>query len=335
MTPFVARWDLDKTYLRTEFDTLRDLVRTALETPEQKRTVPGAATLLCEIAATGAAIHILSGSPEQMRGRIEKKLRLDGVRWDALTLKPNLQNLLHFRLRALRDQLGYKLPALLGARAALAPQRQASGEVVGEVLLGDDSESDAFVYSLYADVVAGRVGDAELERILVANRSYAEAIVDAQRATRLIERGDAVERILIHLDRQRAPRDFEPYAPRLVPFYNYLQAAFVLQEDGRLTADSVLRVAADLVVRHRFDGDQLLRSYLDLARRGHLDGTGVATLGDACDALAATLPKPAALEIERLCEHLGDAAPSVRRGLQPRGTPDYLALLGDHSLRRR
>ena len=26
--PFIARWDLDKTYLRTEFDTLRDLVRT-------------------------------------------------------------------------------------------------------------------------------------------------------------------------------------------------------------------------------------------------------------------------------------------------------------------
>lgn len=27
----IARWDLDKTYLRTEFDTLRDLVKTALE----------------------------------------------------------------------------------------------------------------------------------------------------------------------------------------------------------------------------------------------------------------------------------------------------------------
>ena len=40
------RWDLDKTYLRTDFETLRDLFRTAIERPDQKRTVPGAARLL-------------------------------------------------------------------------------------------------------------------------------------------------------------------------------------------------------------------------------------------------------------------------------------------------
>src|SRR5437762_8053906 len=36
----IARWDLDKTYLRTEFETVRDLVRTALERPDEKRTNP-------------------------------------------------------------------------------------------------------------------------------------------------------------------------------------------------------------------------------------------------------------------------------------------------------
>ncbi|HEY3592838.1 MAG TPA: hypothetical protein VGL13_03150, partial [Polyangiaceae bacterium] len=88
MVPFIARWDLDKTYLRTEFDTLRDIIRTAFERPEEKRTVPGAATLMREIAAVGASIHILSGSPEQLRARLEEKLRLDGARWDSFTLKP-------------------------------------------------------------------------------------------------------------------------------------------------------------------------------------------------------------------------------------------------------
>src|SRR5882757_3587258 len=157
MIPYVARWDLDKTYLRTEFDTLRDLVRTALERPDQKRTVPGAAALLREIGATGASIHILSGSPEQMRTRLEEKLRLDGARWDTLTLKPNLRNLLRLRFRAVKEQLGYKLPALLAARFALNAERDESGLPVREVLVGDDAESDAFVYSLYADVVAGAV----------------------------------------------------------------------------------------------------------------------------------------------------------------------------------
>ena len=32
--PHIYRWDLDKTYLRTDFDTLRDLVRTAIERPD-------------------------------------------------------------------------------------------------------------------------------------------------------------------------------------------------------------------------------------------------------------------------------------------------------------
>src|SRR5215210_2857367 len=143
---FIARWDLDKTYLRTDFDTLRDLVRTAIERPDQKRTVPGAAPLLRELGRAGVEIHILSGSPEQLRARLEEKLRLDGARWASLTLKPNLQNLLRLRFRALRGQLGYKLPSLLQRRCELRRQRDADGQLVREVLLGDDAEADAFVY---------------------------------------------------------------------------------------------------------------------------------------------------------------------------------------------
>ena len=104
----IARWDLDKTYLRTEFDTFRDLVRTAFERADEKRTNPGAATLLREMVRAGVAVHILSGSPEQMRRRLEDKLRLDGITWESFTLKPNLENLLRLRFRAVKDQLGYK-----------------------------------------------------------------------------------------------------------------------------------------------------------------------------------------------------------------------------------
>src|SRR4051794_1159213 len=172
MVPYVARWDLDKTYLRTEFATLRDLWKTAFERPEQKRTVPGASTLLREIAATGASVHILSGSPEQLRAKLEQKLRLDGARWDTFTLKPNLRNLLMFRFRALRDQLGYKVPALLAARAALPSQHGAEGELLKEILIGDDAESDALVYSIYADVLTGEVDDLELEEILTRADAY-------------------------------------------------------------------------------------------------------------------------------------------------------------------
>src|SRR5262245_49578928 len=206
---FVARWDLDKTYLRTDFDTLPDLVRTAFERPDQKRAVPGATALLAALGQTGARIHILSGSPRQMRKRLEDKLRLDRVRWDELTLKPNLSNVLRLRLRALRDQLGYKLPALLSAR--IRDQAGAGGSGPSEVLVGDDAEADAFVYSLYADICEGLVEAPELRKILKAGRVYPDQRDACLAAFEQIRRGPSVERILIHLDRQSPPSHFDAF----------------------------------------------------------------------------------------------------------------------------
>jgi phosphatidate phosphatase APP1 len=174
----IARWDLDKTYLRTDFDTLRDIVRTALERPDEKRTNPGASTLLREMVRAGIRVHILSGSPEQMRRRLEDKLRLDGITWDTFTLKPNLQNLLRLRFRAVRDQLGYKLPALLRARAQVGDGVESAASS-HETLFGDDAEADAYVYSLYADLIAGRVGEDVLLSVLQRGRVYEDVVAEA------------------------------------------------------------------------------------------------------------------------------------------------------------
>jgi hypothetical protein len=332
----IARWDLDKTYLRTDFDTLRDLVRTALERPDQKRTNPGASTLLREIVRAGIQVHILSGSPEQMRRRLEDKLRLDGITWDSLTLKPNLRNLLRLRFRAVRDQLGYKLPALLRARAAGAESGQVP-PTCRETLFGDDAEADAYVYSLYADVVSGRVDQDVLMRVLHRGRLYDDVVTEAMTAVRTLEPVDVVERILIHLEQQTPPDDFRAYGPRIVPFYNYLQAAFVLLEDGRLGAEAVLRVAVELVTEHRFDGDALARSYLDLARRGHLRGGGIEALKAALDASFAQPPVPATGELRVMVERLpklAELAQSTWRAV-PQPVPDYLKLVSDHNPRTR
>ncbi len=340
--PFIARWDLDKTYLRTDFDTLRDLVRTALERPDQKRTVPGAAALLRELGRAGVDTHILSGSPEQLRGRIEEKLQLDGVRYASLTLKPNLENLLRFRFRALRGQLGYKLPALLLKRCEMATQRDDRGDLIREVLLGDDAEADAFVYCLYGDVCAGVVDEATLTTVLREGSAYEDSIEDAIRFARYIEKGTVVERVLIHLDRQSSPSDFRVFGPRVVPFFNYLQAAFVLFEDGRLPPESVLSVATDLVIVHNFERSALARSYLDLARRGHLRGRRFDELGPALEGLVAARRAPAAAELAAMLEEIGSSRSSVvdpSGGADPTGTArpavDYAALAKDHNPRRK
>jgi len=275
-SPFITRWDLDKTYLRTDFDTLPDLVRTALERPDQKRAVPGASTLLRALGESGGRIHILSGSPRQLRPRLEEKLRIDRVRWDELTLKPNLSNVIRLRFRALRDQLGYKLPVLLEAR--VRDQGQGQSEAPPEILVGDDAEADAFVYSLYADLCTGEVTRPMLERVLKAGNVYQDMREVCLFAQSQLRRCTAITRILIHLDRQSPPSHFDAYGARVVPFYNYLQAAFVLAEDERLSGRAVLEVASVLSLRHRFDGEALGRSYLDLWKRGHARGTIVPEL---------------------------------------------------------
>ncbi len=336
MATHIARWDLDKTYLRTEFDSLRDLVKTALERPDQKRTNPGASTLLREMVRAGIRVHILSGSPEQMRKNLEDKLRLDGITWDSFTLKPNLQNLLRLRFRAVRDQLGYKLPALLRARGAVTDSGEAA-TTTRETLFGDDAEADAYVYSLYSDLLAGRVGEDVVLRVLERNRVYEDVVAETIDALRTVEHGDVVERILIHLERQTPPDDFRLYGPRVVPFYNYLQAAFALQEDGRLGADGVLRVAVELVTEHRFDGDALARSYLDLARRGHLRGTGIAALGAALDDWFARGHVPADEELRAMASRLPAMAASARAPAQAPSDaiPDYVKLVEAHNPRAR
>lgn len=331
----ISRWDLDKTYLRTEFDTVGDLVRAALERPDEKRTHPGAATLLREMARAGVTIHILSGSPEQMRRRLEDKLRLDGIAWDTFTLKPNLKNVLRLRFRALRDQLGYKLPALLDARTALGERAAGSKET----LFGDDAEADAFVYSLYADIVAGRIGEADLRAIATRGRVYEDVQDDMLRCTRLVTGGgEVVERILIHLEQQTAPRDFQIYGQRVVPFYNYLQAAFVVHEDGRLPAAGVLRVAVELATQHRFDGDALARSYAELGKRGHLRGTKIDALAAALGAWDEGRRSAAHDELramlERLPAHAAQARERYRAGSEV-PTPDYLSLVDNHNPRRK
>ena len=340
MATHIARWDLDKTYLRTEFDSLRDLVKTALERPDQKRTNPGASTLLREMVRAGIRVHILSGSPEQMRKNLEDKLRLDGITWDSFTLKPNLQNLLRLRFRAVRDQLGYKLPALLRARVVLADSSE-GGEGTGrihETLFGDDAEADAYVYSLYADLLAGRIGEDIVMRVLQRGRVYDDVVAETIDALRTIEHADVVERILIHLERQTPPDDFRTYGPRVVPFYNYLQAAFVLQEDGRLGADGVLRVAVELVTEHRFDGDSLARSYLDLARRGHLRGTGIAALRTALEGWFERGHVPAGVELRALAAKLPSMAAGADAGFPAvapeESLPDYEKLVEAHNPRR-
>lgn len=294
----IYRWDLDKTYLRTEFDTVRDLIKTAFEPASRKRAFPGAGALLREIRATEpAGLFILSGSPEQMRRVLEAKLRLDGIRWDSFTLKPSLKNALRGRFRFLKDQVGYKLACLLRSRADLDATTE-------EVLFGDDAEADAFIYSLYADICAGRVGPETLLAVLERARVYAEDIPGLVRMAERLPRHRTVEHIFIHLERVSPVSVFDEFGRRVCPFYNYFQPALVLVQSGVLEPASALRVGAEIAVGHAFSPDTLIASAMDLARRGYIDRVGAERVLEALHGEAAASVVAAAPALREFGNHL-------------------------------
>jgi len=334
----IYRWDLDKTYLQTEFDTFRQLVRTALQKASEKQAVPGAAALIRELRAQGdSQLCIISGSPTQMRNVLEAKLKLDGVEWDELVLKDNVRNLLRGRFRALRGQVGYKLPVLLESRIHAPVEAE-------EVLFGDDAEADAFIYSLYADLVAGRVDEAVLGQVLEAAQVYPDDRARIVTALRDIPRADPVRRIFIHLDRLTPPAYFSRYGPRVVPIFNYFQAALVLLADGELNAGQVAKVAVEMVQTAGHNLLTLSNSFQDLVRRGLPIQAVAAPL---LQALEGALQGPGS--VLQAFRPLPDIVKAFTRRVAALGAPppppearpiDYLSVLDDarprtHRVRRR
>jgi hypothetical protein len=264
----VHRWDLDRTYLDTDIHSVRGLIRTALETAGEKRNIPGSAALMRGLRAAdpGARIHVLSGSPTQLRRVLEEKLQLDGVQVDRMVLKDNLGNLRRGRLRAVRGQVGYKLPALLGERAELPVGAR-------ETLFGDDTETDALIYAAYAEAVAGRLSPSAVQRLLVAADAYPDHVAAALAALARVPTAEAVEDIFIHLD-QRSPLWRFEGLPKVIPVFSWFQAAAVLWVRGRLRAESVAEVAAEA----GGGAPRWVNALLDLVRRGVISADRVAAL---------------------------------------------------------
>jgi hypothetical protein len=110
----------------------------------------------------------------------------------------------------------------------------------------------------------------DLERVLVASRAYDDEAIRVLDLARRVPRHDAVRRLFIHLDRRSAPVGFGHYGPRLVPVFNYFQAALVLYGDRVLTARQVLFVALEMLDSKQYELGHLATSVQDVIRRGRI-----------------------------------------------------------------
>lgn len=247
-SPVVLRWDLDKTYLVSDFESLRALVRVPFERGRDKTAVPGVVALIRGLRRVGQRrrrplqLFFLSGSPRQLARAVRDKLAIDGIDYDGITFKDQVQHLMRGHFDALREQVGYKLSELLVAAHATAPGSQ-------ELLFGDDWESDPFVYSLYADIVAGRIDRDRALRIvdrIGVERVYREPIAAALSRPLPDFR---VAGVFVLRQKPRQAVDLEAFGHRLHWFDNYFECALMLEAAGLLDAAGVVDVARDLALK--------------------------------------------------------------------------------------
>jgi hypothetical protein len=267
--PVVYRWDLDKTYLKSEFDSLRELVKIPFEKAEDKIAAPGVTALIRALRDTAErqqreiGVYFISASPPQIGRAIKQKLDLDGIVYDGIVFKDQLQRLMRGKFRHLREQVGYKITELLEARQSQLLEAR-------EYLFGDDWESDPLIYSLYADVAAGRVDAGKLTEIMQGLRVEPTLIARAVEQAREVSPQDTVERIFINLERRTPPANFRAFGPRLVPTFNYLQTAVCLFEQRALDEAGLVQVARSLVEDSAYSVERLANSIADVERRGHV-----------------------------------------------------------------
>jgi len=265
---YVVISDIDKTYLATQIDSIGGLLKTAFETAEAKDNIPGFSILLRALRRGAGAdaqqnpIYFVSASPPQMRATLMAKMELDGVEHDGIVFKDQLQHVRRRNFKKLKEQIGYKLEALLLLWLSLPHTSKL-------ILFGDDSESDPAIYSLFCDVLGGVVRGPALRTLLLSLGVFTE---ENDKIIALSERvkdvSFPVEFAFINLVTGSQPAYYSRFGPHFFATENSLQVALTLFEKNLIRERAVRSVGRDLALYYDFSPQRLLESLRLGAQRG-------------------------------------------------------------------
>jgi hypothetical protein len=289
--------DIDKTYLATQIDSIGGLLKTAFETAESKANVPGFSIVLRALRR-GSGVQpeqnpllFVSASPPQMRDTLLSKMELDEIEHEGIIFKNQLEHVRAREFKKLREQIGYKLSALLALWTELPKKSKL-------VLFGDDSESDPVIYSLFADILSHAVRGKDLAEMLSYLGVFRE---EAGRISELADTlGEAchpVQLVFINLAVGSQHNYYARFGPRFFASDNSLQVALTLFEHGLIRERAVRSVGREMVLFYDFEGARILESLKAGALRGLY---GMETLHKLWPMLHAAdvLPPPEAIGAE-------------------------------------
>lgn len=261
-------WDLDKTYLDTKIDSFKGLLSAIFEKSLTKKNIPGASELIKSISrfrkkhfSEGTfPLFFVSASPPQMETKIYEKFQLDDNKPLMMFYKDNLKNLVPSRFSFLKRQIGYKLQALLQLRVQLR-------ENVKIICFGDDSESDAIIYTLFSDICARRKTTQQLSKLLDRLGVNMAQIEEILRLQNLIEIQDPVDKIYINLATDTDPQYYLKFGRRCLATYDSFQIAIDLVQDQRLSLEEMGHIIDELQVKYNFSSYMIVKSFEDMIRR--------------------------------------------------------------------
>ena len=243
-------WDIDRTYLDTRFSQLKHLVGTFFELAIDKRDLPGTVELLHALrnGPTGREhrpLYFVSASPPQLARAVERKMLLDGVEWDGIAYKDQARLLGGGNVSQLREQVGFKLAALLALAAELPDGARLH-------LYGDDLEKDPLIYCLFADAAAGRLRSDALAAAIASQGTRPRYVAALVRQAAATPPRDLVAGVHIRLERAPDGATIARYDARVRGYATWGAAARSLAGDGLISADAaehVVAVAGDAPIR--------------------------------------------------------------------------------------
>ena len=239
----IFRWDIDKTYLETDFESLSGLWKAATENASEKISADGVVPLVKALQRNPhSQLVFLSGSPKQMQSVLLKKFELDGIEVDKILLKDSLRAIRTGHFADIKNQFGHKLLHLLEHRVDV----QSSECAKTEYLFGDDVEQDALIYLTYRLILEGKVRWQELKRLAKITGCYSNSIDRIRTVFSKVEvQKRTVRSVFIRLTKHIQPDWMSNLIPHIYPVHTWSQASMILLLDGVLGVDDVHEVCRD------------------------------------------------------------------------------------------